>query len=163
MNDWLRDKLLAIGASRPPDFQIKRNGDLCMDRWYIVPRNPVFNIYLHRWWKSDEGPWLHDHMYWNYSYVLDGCYFEHIHGHTDWCIADDNRFRLGGTPHRIELRPDVGGCRPGKCWSLFITGPRYRQWGFHTDNGWAHWSELTQLVKQPDGTIVSEYKVKDTK
>jgi len=45
-------------------------------------------------------------------------------------------FRRPETPHRVELidgRPSV---------SLFITGPRVRQWGFHCPNGWVHWKKF---------------------
>ncbi|CAN0516096.1 unnamed protein product, partial [Scytosiphon promiscuus] len=31
----------------------------------------------------------------------------------------------------------------GPVWSLFITGPKYREWGFRTAGGWMHWKEFT--------------------
>lgn len=50
----------------------------------------------------------------------------------DWCV----RFS-GRTAHRIELVD-------GPCWTLFITGPRYREWGFHCpEKGWVHWRDFT--------------------
>jgi len=37
-------------------------------------------------------------------------------------------------PHRIELvTPEA--------WTLFVTGPIVRRWGFHTDHGWIHWRQ----------------------
>ena len=43
-----------------------------------------------------------------------------------------------GMPHRIEIR---GG---EQCWTLFITGPRIREWGFHCPQGWRHWRDYTK-------------------
>ena len=28
-------------------------------------------------------------------------------------------------------------------WSLFITGPVTREWGFHCPQGWRHWKDFT--------------------
>lgn len=33
--------------------------------------------------------------------------------------------------------------------TLFITGPKFRDWGFMTDRGWVHWSEYLGPL-QPD-------------
>lgn len=29
-------------------------------------------------------------------------------------------------------------------WTLFITGPKIREWGFHCPNGWRHWREFVE-------------------
>lgn len=31
----------------------------------------------------------------------------------------------------------------GPCWTLFVTGPRIRNWGFHCPNGWVRWEAFT--------------------
>jgi len=41
---WLADWII---GRREPDRVI---GDHYLERWYVVPRNPVLNIYLHRSW-----------------------------------------------------------------------------------------------------------------
>ena len=41
-------------------------------------------------------------------------------------------FRRASCPHRLVLR----GEQP--VWSLFITGPWQRHWGFHFEHGWRH-------------------------
>jgi hypothetical protein len=46
---------------------------------------------------------------------------------------------------RVVRRPAehlhrVQGIKPGKpAWTLVFTGPRRRDWGFVTDDGWTHW------------------------
>jgi hypothetical protein len=50
-------------------------------------------------------------------------------------------FRWGGAAHRIQLHR--AGEREESCWTLFITGPRVRQWGFYCRSGWVHWKRFT--------------------
>lgn len=129
-------------AKRPPDFVIGSPEQRYLLRWWIIPRNRFFNIFLHRFLRSDDDRALHCHPWINFSYLLDGEYTEHtiapggVH-HREIMRAGDWRFRrTGKMAHRIELHN-------GSCWTLFITGPRYREWGFHCPNGWRHWKEFT--------------------
>ena len=47
-------------------------------------------------------------------------------------------------PHRIELLEPIGRKNnPIRCWTVFITGPRVREWGFHCPQGWVHWKRFT--------------------
>lgn len=123
-----------IAASRKPDFVI---GDSYLERWWIIPRNPIFNIYLHRFWHSDEDRALHDHPWINLSIVLRGFYLEHTICAGGICkvqrySAGSLKFRLPWSAHRIEItEPPV--------YSLFITGPVIRTWGFHCPQGWRPW------------------------
>jgi hypothetical protein len=123
-----------LAASRPPDFVI---GDHYLERWWVIPRNRFFNIYLHRFWRSDEDRALHDHPWFNLSYLLKGEYIEHrilaggVH-QAKRHVAGNIRFRSPWTAHRIEV-----GNVP--VWSLFITGPVIREWGFHCAAGWRGW------------------------
>lgn len=127
-----------IADSRPPDFVI---GDNYLRRWWLIPRNAFFNVYLHQFLHSDEDRALHDHMYVNLSILLEGTYWEHtiaaggVH-HRVRYSAGAVRFRLPSTAHRIEIAPGT------QTWSLFITGPRVREWGFHCPNGWRHWKQF---------------------
>lgn len=136
--------LLDIAASRPPDFIIGGAEDPYMLRWYVIPRNPVFNIYLHCFLRSDDDGALHDHSYASLSIILLEMYKEHTTRGVRTYATGDWRWRLRGSmAHRIELFGDDGRL---PCWTLFITGPRYRQWGFHCPNGWRHWSEFTSVT-----------------
>lgn len=110
-------------------------------RWYVIPRNPVFNVYLHEFRRSDDDRALHDHPWPSLSVILQGAYTEHriadggVHTRAIH-RAGSLIYRGPRYAHRIELHA-------GPCWTLFITGPRIRSWGFHCPNGWRHWSEFT--------------------
>lgn len=46
---WARNKINAGN----PDIIIGENGDDYLHRWYVIPRNRFFNIYLHYFLRSD--------------------------------------------------------------------------------------------------------------
>lgn len=128
--DGRRTDVVIGGADRP-----------YLLRWWLLPRNPVFNIYLHRFIRSDDDRALHDHMYVNLSILLDGAYTEHTIKAGGVNVrklyrAGDVKFRWPWQAHRIELTD-------GFCWTLFITGPRIRNWYFHCENaGMVPWQEF---------------------
>lgn len=137
----LRGIVMRRADGREPDFIIGGKDNPYMLRWWIIPRNPVFNIYLHQFLRSDDDRALHDHPWWNVSILLDNRYVEHTIAaggvnHKAEYLAGAIRFRRAKTAHRIELTN-------GLCCSLFITGPVIRHWGFHCPNGWRHWREFT--------------------
>ena len=130
-----------VAAERTPDFIIGGKDNPYMLRWWIIPRNRFFNIYLHRFLRSDDDRALHDHPWPNFSYLLDGTYTEHsiAAGGVNYAqvlVANDFKFRSAKVAHRIELHD-------GPCWSLFITGPVVREWGFHCPKEWRHWKIFT--------------------
>lgn len=133
-----------IAASRKPDFIVGRPDDPYLLRWWLIPRNDWFNIYLHKFMRSDDDRALHDHPSPNLSVLLEGSYVEQtisaggVHKRVVY-RAGQIRGRLPWTAHRIEID------RP--CWTLFITGPRIRVWGFHCERGWVKW---TDFVDQSD-------------
>ena len=49
-----------------------------LKRWYIIPRNTFFNIYLHQFLRDDDDRALHDHPSDNLSIILRGSYIEHL-------------------------------------------------------------------------------------
>lgn len=133
---WYRD----IASRRIPDFVIGGRENPYMRRWWIIPRNRFFNIYLHEFLRSDEDRALHDHPWINVSYLLEGEYVEHsiLAGGVQTAIKykqGDLKFRRAKTAHRIEIDQP--------CWSLFITGPVIREWGFHCPAGWRKWQLFT--------------------
>lgn len=135
------DHLIAISRNRPPDVIIGGTESPYLKRWWLIPRNRVFNVYLHHFLRSDDDRALHDHPWWNISVLLDGRYVEHTidAGGINRRVsrrAGDWKFRRASTAHRIELDA-------GPCWTVFITGPRIREWGFHCPRGWVHWRIFT--------------------
>jgi hypothetical protein len=137
------DLWIARAQRRKPDFVIGGAESPYLRRWWLIPRNPVFNVYLHQFLRSDDDRALHDHPWASMSIILRGRYLEHtidaggIHQRR-LLTAGDRRVRLTGKfAHRVELVD-------GPCWTLFITGPRYREWGFHCpERGWVPWEEFT--------------------
>lgn len=135
--DWMQAHVVQL---REPDFMIGGRDDPYMRRWFVIPRNRVFNIYLHHFLHSDDDRALHDHPWWNVSFLLKGRYVEHtipaggVHHRVEY-RAGDLKFRTAKSAHRVELID-------GPCWSLFITGPIIRDWGFHCQHGWRHWKEF---------------------
>ena len=134
-------RLIRIGCDWPPNVVIGGRENPYLRRWWVIPRNRFFNVYLHQFCRSDDDRALHDHPWWNVSVLLLGRYVEHtisdggINVRTER-KAGDWKFRRANAAHRIELID-------GPCWTLFITGPRIREWGFHCPNGWRHWRVFT--------------------
>ncbi len=149
--------------ARAPDVLIGGPERPYMKRWHILPRNPILNIYLHRIERSDDDRALHDHPWWNASIVLAGGYFEVLpvvkplrRGSLDYW------FKAGGGPtlRREAARQTARHRGPGAlvfrkakaahrlivhrpAWTLFITGPRFRSWGFYCPQGWIDWRAFT--------------------
>ena len=122
---------------RPPDQIIGGSDDPYLKRWWVVRRNPVANVYLHQFLRSDDDRAHHTHPWlWNCSRLLRGQYREwHGDGYTDR-YTGDWKFRWGPAPHRIELTD-------GPCWTLFMTDPRVRTWGFLCPQGFVDWKAFT--------------------
>lgn len=127
LQDWATD----VMASREPDFVI---GDNYLRRWWIVPRNDGCNVYLHEINKSDDDRALHDHPWANTSMLLFGSYIEHTPEGSFTRSAGDVVAREAEAAHRLEVIPGE------RAVSLFITGPKVREWGFHCPKGWVLWS-----------------------
>ncbi len=148
---WFIDRNL----NRQPDAVIGGHDDPYLLRWWLIPRNPVFNVYLHLFLRSDDDRALHDHPWlFNLSVLLWGEYAEHTSRRGVERVtrrqAGDFKLRVGRAPHRLELLPaedlteaQIDNPGPLPCWTLFITGPRVREWGFDCPHGWIHWKKFT--------------------
>lgn len=151
-----------IRNSRPPDFVVKPREDESpyLNRWYVIPRNRFFNIYLHEFLRSDEDRALHDHPWFNLSVVLSGAYFEETirkGGVHRWVLRRPGLFRRGikfrspWSAHRVELIAYTKAIE-APAYTLFITGPRLRRWGFHCPKGWRDWESF--VSKTEDGNAI---------
>lgn len=107
-------------------------------RWFIRRSKEHGNMYLHHFLRSDFDRALHDHPWDSTSIILKGAYIEHS-WREKWAVRreGDVTSRLAMDAHRIEL---IDG-KP--VWSLFITGPKIREWGFYCANGWTHNSKFS--------------------
>lgn len=127
---------------RQPDQII---GEDYLWRWYVIPRNRFFNIYLHRFGRSDDDRALHDHPWYSVSVLLKGESIEHSFKGVRHIPRFIPIFRTAKFAHRLEIVK-------GPVWTLFITGPRIRSWGFYCPKGWRHWTKFTT----PDGSGVGK-------
>ena len=145
----IADRIIDNALRRAPDFIIGGADRPYLLRWWLIPRNVLFNAYLHNFMRSDDDRAHHDHPWlFNFSWHLRDGYIEHTISSGGVTVkvhrkAGDWKFRWGPAPHRVELLPDGnGGELP--CWTLFITGPRVREWGFYCgERGWIHWKRFT--------------------
>lgn len=132
-------------------FKPKHIGAGYLLRWHLIPRNRFFNIYLHKFIGNDDERALHDHPWNSFSIRIKGQLREHYRklAHVNkgnmsfWMMKFHHRkpprfcFRKASFSHRLELV----GSKPA--WTIFITGPVKREWGFHCPKGWQHWSTMT--------------------
>lgn len=119
-----------------------------LTRWYVIPRNRLFNVYLHHVVGNDPDENLHDHPWlFNISVVLRGEIFEEMTARSRILRSGSFTSRLGRSPHRLLLRSDDS-------LTLFITGPKVRRWGFYTDKGWVDSKDY--LHPEGDGRGVRE-------
>lgn len=142
-----------------PHLTLYQDGEKYLERRYVLPRNSKFNIYLHKFLKSDEDEALHDHP-WNWcSIILKGSYIEWTNPTGGPGFIDDVAklrkqgsvaFRMPEVAHRVELSPDYSKWdfdhdwfKLKPVWTLFLTGPKKRVWGFHCPKGWVEWTKFT--------------------
>ncbi len=122
---------------RSPDFVIGEAAAPYMRRWWVIPRNAGCNVYLHEILRSDDDRALHDHPWPNTSLLLAGRYVEHTPEGSFMREAGWIGERGADAAHRLEILPDE------RAVSLFMTGPKVREWGFHCPKGWVHWQDFT--------------------
>lgn len=148
-HQWLR-KWLRF----EPHFIIGDWQDPYLLRWYVLPRNHFLNIYLHKFIRSDDDRALHDHPWSFLSWIIKGEYIEHadngMYLRERWSIA----YRPAKWLHRVELlrgpaiareRTRVRPVRPElPVWTLILTGPKKREWGFQCPQGWRHWEHFVE-------------------
>ena len=118
-------------------------GDPYMQRW--LARTPRGYLRLHHILRSDDDRVLHDHPFDFTSVVVQGRCIEHTPADPRNPGSGQTVQRLYGPrmvahhraedPHRLELPW-------GPVWTLVFTGPKRRDWGFHTPEGWVYWRDF---------------------
>lgn len=159
--------------TREPEFTIGSGADPFLRRWYVIRENQRWlgldpdrrhrvlqenqradtdrklctNIYVHQIIRSDDDRALHDHPWPWMTIILSGSYIEclplrpsepagEVVGHRR--EPGDCVVRLRAErPHRLVLLGDAPVI------TLFVTGPKLREWGFWCENGWRHWRVFT--------------------
>lgn len=127
---WVLKRMRRVMVRRAPDFVIGGQ-DPYLRRWWIIPRNQVFNVYLHEFLRDDEDRACHCHPWISLSlslnHTMDEVWLDRKYGVTverRRTVAPGTLlFRRAKFAHRMIV-PTRGSL------TLFITGPRVREWGF---------------------------------
>jgi hypothetical protein len=122
---------VALMERRAPDFVIGHKSDPYLRRWWVIPRNPIANVYLHDFRKDDDDRACHCHPWISLSLALKGKMLERYLDRSGGIVVERERevvpgdvlYRRSVFAHRMIVT------EPGSL-TLFITGPRIREWGF---------------------------------
>jgi hypothetical protein len=123
------------------------NNEPYLERYYLFLKdrdNFPFNIFLHKFLRSDPDD-LHDHPWPYATVILKGGYWEwtpvfdaegrKLTEVAKWRAPGHFRINSAASLHRIELDPGV------ECWTLFMPGPKQREWGFVQSGVWQQWQQ----------------------
>ena len=70
---FIRAAILNWAKARKPDFIIGGHDAPYLLRWWLIPRNRFFNVYVHQFLRSDDDRALHDHPWLlNCAILLNG-------------------------------------------------------------------------------------------
>jgi len=124
-----------------------------LERYYLFLKDRdkfPFNVFLHKFLKSDPDD-VHDHPWPYATLILKGGYYEWVatFNSNGEKVAETRHWRGAGhfrtcsakSFHRIELDPEV------TAWTLFMPGPKQRDWGFWTKGKWMQWQEYINMRK----------------
>lgn len=124
-----------------------------LERYYLFLKERSgfpFNIFLHKFLKSDPDD-VHDHPWPYATLILKGGYWEWIPEFNaagkkigevrKWRGPGHFRISSATSYHRVELGNDV------ECWTLFMPGPKQREWGFLVRDQWVQWEQYLKQRK----------------
>lgn len=125
---------------RNPDVTLERANKMYLRRWHVIPRNKYFNVYLHHFVGPDNEKELHDHPWFSLSFLIRGRYIEHSLKYPDGKKYSAPNFFLRPASffHRVEY--------DGGAWTIFITGPMVKPWGFMTS--WVQYSGVPKADRK---------------
>jgi len=132
---------------------IEVDGKPYLHRFYLKHNGRLPGIYLHHFYQSDPDRDLHNHPWrWSFSLILTGGYYEYRHNamHALSYLEPDVfdrkapgfNYITGDTFHRVVLKDLKAGA-----WTIFVSGPDEKDWGFFTRNGFVKHMEYLGLDK----------------
>lgn len=163
--EWAMTKLF-----RYTDIMRSGTDEIYLRRWFIYPRYKEFKkmeprIYLHKFYKGDEDPHLHDHPWPFTSVILGRGYWEETSDQdgltaqgcgTDLCytLGPNNEHRVQKWYKRFSIlkRPATWKHRvvlddlDEPIWTLIKTGVKERSWGFWIMGKLCPWKNYSQGV-----------------
>mgnify|MGYP006950337616 CR=1 FL=1 len=142
---WVLNILDKLGRKRI--VMDRTDSEPYLERYYLFLKDRgsfPFNVFVHKFLKSDPDD-LHDHP-WSYAtIILKGGYYEWVPTYDSqgnklcevavWRGPGSFRVSSADSFHRIELDPAV------TCWTLFMPGPKQREWGFVQRGKWIRHDE----------------------
>jgi hypothetical protein len=137
---WFLDLLERMGRKRI--VMDRQSDEPYLERYYLFLKDRdrfPFNVFLHKFLKGDPDD-VHDHPWPYATLILKGGYYEWLpqfdskgNKIAEMCVwRGPGSFRIcrANSYHRIELDPSV------TAWTLFMPGPKKRDWGFLVNNKW---------------------------
>jgi hypothetical protein len=108
-------------------FQFRWNEPLgekeCPYAYRWVLNLGFFSIRMHRWIRSDDKRYFHDHPWWFWTLVLRGGYTDVTPSGEDVLTRGSIRFRPSHHQHYVRI-PKEGAL------TILLCGPQSRNWGF---------------------------------
>lgn len=146
---WFLTLLDQIGRKRI--VLDRASNESYLERYYLFLKDRQqfpFNVFLHKFLKGDPDD-VHDHPWPYATVILKGGYYEwvpefdlqgkKISETRHWRGPGHVRLSKSTSYHRIELKSDI------TAWTLFMPGPKKRDWGFLVNN---QWIQHEQYLKQ---------------
>lgn len=96
-----------------------------MYRWMLS--TPWFSVRIHKWYRSDDKRYLHDHAANFSTFILKGSYTDVTDDHREFLPQYSFRYRKAEHKHYVH-EPE-----PGTITILFF-GKKVRNWGFYVDD-----------------------------
>jgi hypothetical protein len=137
---WFLNLLERMGRKRI--VMDRQSDEPYLERYYLFLKDRdrfPFNVFLHKFLKGDPDD-VHDHPWPYATLILKGGYYEWLpqfdskgNKIAEMCVwRGPGSFRIcrANSYHRIELDPSV------TAWTLFMPGPKKRDWGFLVNNKW---------------------------
>jgi hypothetical protein len=137
---WFLNLLERMGRKRI--VMDRESDEPYLERYYLFLKDRdrfPFNIFLHKFLKGDPDD-VHDHPWPYATLILKGGYWEWLPQFNSqglkigeiakWRGPGSFRICRANSYHRIELDPSV------TAWTLFMPGPKKRDWGFLVNNKW---------------------------
>ena len=137
---WFLNLLERMGRKRI--VMDRQSDEPYLERYYLFLKDRdrfPFNVFLHKFLKGDPDD-VHDHPWPYATLILKGRYYEWLpqfdskgNKIAEMCVwRGPGSFRIcrANSYHRIELDPSV------TAWTLFMPGPKKRDWGFLVNNKW---------------------------
>jgi hypothetical protein len=137
---WFLNLLERMGRKRI--VMDRQSDEPYLERYYLFLKDRdrfPFNVFLHKFLKGDPDD-VHDHPWPYATLILKGGYYEWLpqfdskgNKIAEMCVwRGPGSFRVcrANSYHRIELDPSV------TAWTLFMPGPKKRDWGFLVNNKW---------------------------